>query len=169
VTKSLATHLGHEFDGGSLDSHSAEALGELLERVRHNAVGMVADLPHLPTALRVRAGEVSLEVEWAASGTGEVATVEPPVAVARPAHAEPAVRTLNSPAVGVFYQASGPGVAPFVAVGDTVAVGIQIGIVETMKLMIPIEADQAGVVAEILKADGESVEFAEPLFALGPA
>jgi acetyl-CoA carboxylase biotin carboxyl carrier protein len=55
-----------------------------------------------------------------------------------------------------------------VAEGDLVSSGQQIGIVEAMKLMLPIKAEQAGRVAEILVKDGQSVEFGEHLLLLLP-
>ena len=73
---------------------------------------------------------------------------------------------LTSPAVGVFYHAKEPGAEPFVAVGSTVEPGQQVGIVEAMKLMIPVEADRGGIVVDVLTANGAPVEYDEPLFAL---
>jgi acetyl-CoA carboxylase biotin carboxyl carrier protein len=84
------------------------------------------------------------------------------------AGAAPGVHQVCSPSVGTFYRAPEPGSAPFVNEGDLVQVGQQIAIVEAMKLMLPIEADRAGRVTAILKADGEQVEYAEPLVSLAP-
>ncbi len=53
-------------------------------------------------------------------------------------------------------------------VGDRVKAGQQVAIVEVMKLMIPVEADRDAVVVEVLAGDGESVEYGQALFALGP-
>ncbi|MGA8116842.1 MAG: biotin/lipoyl-containing protein, partial [Actinocatenispora sp.] len=74
--------------------------------------------------------------------------------------------TLTAPMVGVFYRAPSPGAAPFVAEGDVIAPGQQVGIVEAMKLMIPVEADRSARITQILVEDGDPVEFATPLFAL---
>jgi acetyl-CoA carboxylase biotin carboxyl carrier protein len=93
-----------------------------------------------------------------------------PVAAAAPAAAEPAVpegHELKSPMVGTFYRASAPGAKPLVEVGQTVAVGDVLCIIEAMKLMNEIEADAAGTVKAILVANGEPVEFGEPLFIIG--
>ncbi|OHV20511.1 hypothetical protein BBK14_27765 [Parafrankia soli] len=84
----------------------------------------------------------------------------------QPATADPDADYLRSPAVGVFYRAPKPGAEPFVSVGSTVAPGQQVGIVEAMKLMIPIEADRGGTIREVVKADREPVEFDEPLFVI---
>lgn len=76
---------------------------------------------------------------------------------------------VNSPFVGTFYRASSPGAQPFVEIGDLVQKGKTLCIVEAMKLMNEIEAEIAGKVVQILKRDGDSVEFGEPLFLIEPA
>ena len=53
------------------------------------------------------------------------------------------------------------------SVGTVARPGQQVGIVEAMKLMVPVEADWAGRVSAVLKGDGEPVEYGEPLFAFG--
>ena len=141
-----------------------EELDKLLGRVRHHAALFVSELPRLPRALRVRAGEVSLDVEWAQEHGTAPASTEPAVALPV-AGADLDVHYLTSPAVGVFYQAPEPGTVPFVSEGDMVVAGQQVGIIEAMKLMIPVEADQAGRVVEVLKGNGEPVEYGERLFA----
>ena len=78
----------------------------------------------------------------------------------------PAQHTLTAPTVGVFYRAPEPGAAPFVDIGELVAPGQQVGIVEAMKLMIPVEADRSGRLVEVLCTDATAVEFGAPLFAL---
>jgi acetyl-CoA carboxylase biotin carboxyl carrier protein len=71
--------------------------------------------------------------------------------------------------VGTFYRAPEPGSAPFVEVGDVVAWGQQLAIIEAMKLMNAIEADCDGRVVEIPVADGSPVEFDQPLVLIDPA
>ncbi|MDR5907317.1 acetyl-CoA carboxylase biotin carboxyl carrier protein [Franzmannia qiaohouensis] len=68
-----------------------------------------------------------------------------------------------SPMVGTFYRASAPGAKPFVEVGQSVKKGDAICIVEAMKMMNQIEADQDGVIEAILVEDGEPVEFDQPM------
>jgi acetyl-CoA carboxylase biotin carboxyl carrier protein len=68
--------------------------------------------------------------------------------------------------VGTFYRAASPGAKPFVEVGDTVAQGDPLCIIEAMKLMNEIEADKAGVVKAILADNGQPVEFGQPLVIL---
>ena len=91
-----------------------------------------------------------------------------PAAVA-PAASEPALpdgHVVKSPMVGTFYRASAPGAKPIVEVGQTVAVGDILCIIEAMKLMNEIESDAAGVVKAILVENGEPVEYGQPLFVI---
>jgi len=69
--------------------------------------------------------------------------------------------------VGTFYRAPSPGAKPFVEVGDTVSVGDTLCIIEAMKLLNQIEADQAGVIKAILVENGQPVEYGQPLFVIG--
>ena len=90
--------------------------------------------------------------------------VAAPVAVARPpAEAEPAGELVKSPMVGTVYLQPQPGSPPFVRAGDVVTEGQTLLIVEAMKTMNPIPAPRAGRILEILVADGQPVEFGEPL------
>ncbi|HNU66963.1 MAG TPA: acetyl-CoA carboxylase biotin carboxyl carrier protein [Methylotenera sp.] len=87
-----------------------------------------------------------------------------------PAVEAPAVETghtVKSPMVGTFYRASSPDAKSFVEVGDTVAVGDTLCIIEAMKLLNEIESDKAGVVKKILVDNGLAVEYGEPLFIIG--
>lgn len=72
--------------------------------------------------------------------------------------------SVNSPFVGTFYCAPSPSEKPFVEIGSKVKKGQTIGIVEAMKLMNAIEADADGYIKQILKKDGDPVEFGETLF-----
>lgn len=78
----------------------------------------------------------------------------------------PQGRVEASPMVGVFYAASNPGEPSFVKVGQKINVGNQIGIIEAMKIMNPVEATQSGVVAEVLAKNGDVVQFGQPLIRL---
>ena len=92
-----------------------------------------------------------------------------PAAVA-PAASEPTLpdgHVVKSPMVGTFYRASAPGAKPIVEVGQTVAVGDILCIIEAMKLMNEIEADAAGTIKAILVENGEPLEYSEPLFIIG--
>ena len=84
-----------------------------------------------------------------------------PAAVAAPA--EPTGTPVKSPMVGTAFMSSEPGSAPFVSVGDTVKAGDTLLIVEAMKVMNPIVAPTAGTVQAILVANGDPVEYDQPL------
>jgi acetyl-CoA carboxylase biotin carboxyl carrier protein len=69
--------------------------------------------------------------------------------------------------VGTFYRSSTPGGKVFVDIGESVAVGDVLCIIEAMKLMNEIEADSAGVIKQILAENGQAVEYGQPLFVIG--
>jgi len=71
---------------------------------------------------------------------------------------------VKSPMVGTFYRAASPGAKTFVEVGDRVNPGDTLCIIEAMKLLNEIEADQGGVVKEVYVENGQPVEYGEPLF-----
>jgi len=82
---------------------------------------------------------------------------------AAPAAPEYAGDVVNSPMVGTVYLQPQPGSEAFISVGQTVAEGQTLLIVEAMKTMNPIVSPRAGKVVEILVADAQPVEFGEPL------
>ncbi len=71
-----------------------------------------------------------------------------------------------SPLVGTFYTAPAEDAPSFVKVGDPVKKGQVLAIVEAMKLMNEIESDMDGTVTAVLAANGEPVEYGQPLFAI---
>jgi len=107
-------------------------------------------------------------------------TIEAPVTTAAPAApaapaAAPAATSAEaeahpgevpSPMVGTAYRAPEPGARAFVEVGDTVAAGDTLMIIEAMKTMNQIPSPRAGRVAAVLVEDGQPVEFGEPLVIL---
>ena len=93
--------------------------------------------------------------------TGEVHAAQQPLAPASEGH------VVKAPMVGTFYRAAAPGSASFVEVGDAVQPGDPLCIIEAMKLMNEIEADQAGIVKAILVENGQAVEYGQPLVIIG--
>lgn len=71
--------------------------------------------------------------------------------------------TVTSPTVGVFYAAPGPDAKNFVEVGDQVKKGDVLCIIEAMKLMNEITAEQDGVIVEICVGNKQVVEYGQPL------
>ncbi|MDB5987070.1 MAG: acetyl-CoA carboxylase biotin carboxyl carrier protein [Nevskia sp.] len=103
-----------------------------------------------------------------------------PAAVAAPsaapaAAAAPAPKAVDnrhvvkSPMVGTFYRSPTPGAKSFVEVGQTVKQGQTLCIIEAMKMLNQIEADRAGVIAEIVAENEKPVEFDQALFIIDPA
>ncbi len=103
--------------------------------------------------------------EAAAASTSAAAA---PAASAPEAGVEAGLHLLKSPIVGTFYGSPSPGAAAFVSPGDSVDKGQVMCIVEAMKLMNEIEADVAGEVVRCLVANGQAIEFGQPLFAIKP-
>ncbi len=95
-----------------------------------------------------------------------------PASAAEPAPAAPtpapaAGDAVKSPMVGTVYLQPQPDAPSFVKVGDTVTEGQTLMIVEAMKTMNPIPAPRAGKILEIIVANGQPVEFGEPLAIIG--
>ena len=76
---------------------------------------------------------------------------------------------VTSPFVGTFYRTPAPDQPAFVEVGSVVKKGQVICIIEAMKLMNEIEADEPGMITEILVENGQPVEFGQALFRVEPA
>ena len=88
-----------------------------------------------------------------------------PVAEPTPA-AAPAGHQVKSPMVGTFYRAASPGAKSFVEVGTVVKQGDPVCIIEAMKILNEIEADQSGTITQILAENGQAVEYGQPLFVI---
>jgi acetyl-CoA carboxylase biotin carboxyl carrier protein len=86
------------------------------------------------------------------------AGVGPPFAVSE--------AVLTSPMVGVVYTAPEPGAPPYVQLGDAVAAGATVLLIEAMKVFNPIKAHRAGTVTRILVTGGTPVEYGEPLMVI---
>ena len=100
-------------------------------------------------------------------------TATPPAPPAVPAAAPAPVDTkwvpIISPMVGTFYRAAAPDERPFVEVGDRIRVSQTVCIIEAMKLMNEIDADEvSGQVMEILVQNGEPVEYGQVLMRINP-
>ena len=129
--------------------------------------------------LEITEGEEKVRISRASSATQTAVTQGPqataiPVAAAAPAAAISAEapapvegHVVKSPMVGTFYRAASPGAKTFVEVGDRVNPGDTLCIIEAMKLLNEIEADQGGVIKEVYVENGQPVEYGEPLFLIG--
>lgn len=74
--------------------------------------------------------------------------------------------TIVSPMVGTFYNAPSPDAPTFVKVGQNVKTGDTLCIIEAMKMFNQIEAEQSGIITEVLVHNGEPVEYGQPLFTI---
>ncbi|MGY1747244.1 acetyl-CoA carboxylase biotin carboxyl carrier protein [Blastococcus sp. SYSU D00695] len=156
---------------GTAPADSAQAL-------RDEVVELARALPGDLRRLTVRSGERAIEVEWTPAALAPVAAAPPAPAAVPPAPEAAAAGTpevpegmtaVRAPLVGTFYAAPSPDADPFVRAGDEVEAGQTLGIVEAMKLMNPIVADEAAAVVEIRVADASSVEYDQVLMLLRPA
>ncbi|RNC85438.1 MAG: acetyl-CoA carboxylase biotin carboxyl carrier protein [Balneola sp.] len=101
----------------------------------------------------------------AAPATPAAPAQQAPATESSPAPAPAASgETVKSPIVGTYYQSPSPDADPFIQVGDKVAKGQTLCIIEAMKIMNEIEAEFGGTIKEILVSDATPVEFDQPLF-----
>ncbi|KAL7109607.1 hypothetical protein ACP275_06G185100 [Erythranthe tilingii] len=94
-----------------------------------------------------------------------------PAATPAPPKAQPSKSShppFKCPMAGTLYRSPAPGEPPFVKIGDKVQKGQVLCIIEAMKLMNEIEADQSGTLVEILGEDGKPVSIDTPLFVIEP-
>jgi len=129
--------------------------------------------------LEISEGEERVRITRNVAATHQIyAPAAQPVAVsAAPQPAAPAAEpvkpaapeghVVKSPMVGTFYRSASPGSKAFVDVGQSVNSGDTLCIIEAMKLLNEIDADQAGVIKAILVENGQPVEFGQPLFVIG--
>jgi len=125
------------------------------ERVRITRNVVAAQAAYAPVAAPQQAAAAIASTPTAA------ATAE----AEKPAEADGHV--VKSPMVGTFYRSASPGSKPFMDVGQSVKSGETLCIIEAMKLLNEIEADQSGVIKAILVENGQPVEFGQPLFVIG--
>jgi acetyl-CoA carboxylase biotin carboxyl carrier protein len=155
------------------DRQPAQSVAHLSE-LREHAQLVASQMPGPLRLLRMRAGDVSIEVEWhdAGPGHGGAAVAGAPLAAVPDPGQQPGTgpeegqELVTAPMVGTFYRAPSPGADPFVEPGDLVEAGQQIGIVEAMKLMNSVTAECTGQVTQVLAQDGQPVEFGQPLVAI---
>ena len=126
--------------------------------------------------IEIKEGEESLRIsrQTTVVAPAPVAVAAPIAPVAAPVAAaaapEPAAEEeisghkVTSPMVGTFYRSSSPGSPVFTDVGQQVAEGETLCIIEAMKILNQIEADKSGTVKAILVENGQPVEFGQPMF-----
>ena len=130
------------------------------------------------SALEVEQTGFRIRIEGAHAPSGNGAgTLPGPQAIAAPPPAgtaavpgtEPereSLHVITSPIVGTFYRSPSPESDPFAQVGQKVAKGKILCIIESMKLMNEIESDVEGEIVEVYPRSGQPVEYGEKLFAI---
>lgn len=120
--------------------------------------------------VRITRTAASTQQTYAPAPQPIIAAAAPQAVVPAAEPTKPAVaegHVVKSPMVGTFYRSASPGSKAFVDVGQTVNSGETLCIIEAMKLLNEIEADQSGVIKAILVENGQPVEFGQPLFVIG--
>ncbi|MFN3675745.1 MAG: acetyl-CoA carboxylase biotin carboxyl carrier protein [Sphingomonas pseudosanguinis] len=130
------------------------------------------------TEIEVEHGDRKIRVARKAAAVAQMGYAPAPAPVAAPAAAPVAAaataevgasapaanaNAVKSPMVGTVYLAAEPGAKPFASVGQKVAAGDTLLIVEAMKVMNPITATTAGTITAVLVENGQPVEFDQPL------
>lgn len=104
-----------------------------------------------------------------ASPVAPLAT-EQPVVEAKPAADDTSkFITIKSPMIGTFYRSPSPDKPLYVNVGDSIAAGQVICIIEAMKLFNEIESEVSGKIVKVLVENAQPVEYDQPLFLVDPS
>lgn len=116
----------------------------------------------LPQRLEAPVAVAAPQVAQQAGSAAATAVAPPP-----PAEQTNLV-TVKSPMVGTFYAAPRPDASPFVSEGSSVAPETVVCIIEAMKIFNEIRAECTGTITQVLVANGDPVEFGQPLFTVKP-
>jgi acetyl-CoA carboxylase biotin carboxyl carrier protein len=145
--------------GGGPDQELIRELASLLEETGLSEIEIERE------GLRVRVARQQVVNLNTAPSVAISAVAATTTATAKPAADDPSKHPgcVKSPMVGTAYLAPEPGAPPFIDVGQRVAQGQTILIIEAMKTMNHIPAPKAGTVMAILVGNGHPVEFGEPL------
>jgi acetyl-CoA carboxylase biotin carboxyl carrier protein len=141
-----------------------QALAEILNTNELTEISVKRDYAE-DDSLNVRVVKQANVVTVAQAAPAVQMAAPAPMVAAPVANQDPAQHpgALTSPMVGTAYLAAEPGAKPFVTIGDKVAEGETVLIIEAMKTMNHIPATHAGTVKRILFEDGSAVEYGAPL------
>ncbi len=153
---------GDELPG--VDESRARRIQELVRIVQESGIGEVT-IEEDGMRISVRSTP-DLLAGAGVSGEAPLAVPEPELPTSSAVSGT--LMRVESPMVGTFYRAAEPGSPPFVEVGDVVAPGQTLCILEAMKLMNEVKADVEGVVRGVHAENAEPVEFGQLLFELEP-
>jgi oxaloacetate decarboxylase (Na+ extruding) subunit alpha len=147
-----------------VDESRTQRIQDLVRIVQESGIGEVT-IEEDDMRISVRSTP-DLPASAGASGAAPLAVPEPDLPA--PATVSGALVRIESPMVGTFYRAAQPGATPFVEVGDVVATGQTLCILEAMKLMNEVKAEVEGVVRGVHAENAQAVEFGQLLFELEP-
>ena len=149
-----------EFFGGAVERDRAQRIRDIIHVVQETGVSEVT-IEDEDMRVTVRSGG-----DRAASTSAPLASAEfEQTPEMRPTEGMIAV---SSPMVGTFYRSPNPGTPPFVQLGETIEAGHTLCILEAMKLMNEVKAEQGGIVRRVYKEDGDPVQFGDLLVELEP-
>jgi acetyl-CoA carboxylase biotin carboxyl carrier protein len=139
-----------------IDSELVRSLAALLDETN------LTEIEYDTGSIRIRVARAGAPVAYHAPVAHAAApSAQPASGAASDDASHPGAVT--SPMVGVAYLAPEPGAARFCNVGDTVAEGQTLMLIEAMKTFNPIRAPRGGKITRLLVTDGQPVEFGEPL------
>ncbi|MEH3100816.1 acetyl-CoA carboxylase biotin carboxyl carrier protein [Sphingomonas adhaesiva] len=145
-----------------VDVDLVRQLAQLLDATQLTEIEVEDGDRKIRVARKAAAAAPAVHYAPAPAAPAATAAVPPQVDTAGPS-APSNANAVRSPMVGTVYLAAEPGAKPFAAIGQTVAAGDTLVIVEAMKVMNPITAPSAGVVKAVLVENGQPVEFDQPL------
>jgi oxaloacetate decarboxylase (Na+ extruding) subunit alpha len=153
---------GGSLESGGVDAPRAERIREIVRIVQESGVGEVTieDPGFRVTVRRTAEPAEGLAPAVVEEETNAASPAAPP--------ADSDVIRVEAPMVGTFYRAPSPGAAPFVQEGDAIGSGQTLGILEAMKLMNEVKAEQDGIVRRIHAENAQPVEYGQLLFELDP-
>ncbi|VXC39730.1 acetyl-CoA carboxylase biotin carboxyl carrier protein [Sphingomonas sp. 8AM] len=154
--------ISHNSGSMQVDVDLVRQLAELLDTTQLTEIEVEDGDRKIRVARKAAAVNAAPAMHYAPAPAAPAAPAAPQVDVAGPSAPSDA-NAVRSPMVGTVYLAAEPGAKPFSTVGQTVAAGDTLLIVEAMKVMNPITAPSAGVVKAILVDNGQPVEFDQPL------
>ena len=150
---------------------AGRSLAEVRETVR-SLIGMMSDggIAELDLAI----GDLSIRLRGDAKAAPATALPAPtaaegPLVVAADSEVvalPPDGHVITAPMIGTYYASPSPGEPPFVRIGDPVEIGQVIGVIEAMKIMNEIAADEAGIVTDLYVTNAQAVEYGSPLMRL---
>ena len=150
---------------GTSEGLPAGLSGEVRALIEMMSRGGIAELSLQTSAVKLRLRTK----EGMASSGGMTTQIVTASVETTPTDDEPEGVIIPAPMLGTFYRAPGPGEPTFADVGDEIAIGQTIGIIEAMKIMNEIAAEVSGTIVEFLVESGQPVEYGQPLIRLTPA